>query len=72
MPTSGIKDLLKKWEDIRTTVLEWHPNQVEVNKLGDLYNDNVINHFCKILKKTEKQSTLDRFFNVPQMGKKHD
>lgn len=24
-----IKDHLKKWEDVRTTVLEWHPNQVE-------------------------------------------
>jgi hypothetical protein len=38
MPTSAIKDLLKKWEDVRTTVLEWHPNHVEVNRVGDLYN----------------------------------
>ncbi|GFX48024.1 uncharacterized protein TNCV_4113591 [Trichonephila clavipes] len=26
MPTSAIKDLLKKWADERTMVLEWHPN----------------------------------------------
>ncbi|GFQ74883.1 uncharacterized protein TNCT_620981 [Trichonephila clavata] len=30
MPTSAIKDLLKKWEDVRAMVLEWHPNQSDV------------------------------------------
>jgi hypothetical protein len=68
MPTSAIKDLLKKWEDVRTTVLEWYPNHVEVNRVGDLYNDNAINHFRKILK-GERQSTLERFFNAPQTKK---
>ncbi|GFU83782.1 uncharacterized protein TNCV_1694521 [Trichonephila clavipes] len=64
MPTSAIKDLLKKWEDVRAMVLEWHPNQADVSRVGDLYN-NAINHFRKILKKREKQSTLDMFFNAP-------
>ncbi|GFS95175.1 uncharacterized protein TNCV_2705201 [Trichonephila clavipes] len=58
MPTSAIKDLLKKWEDVRAMVLKWHPNQ-DVSRVGDLYNDNAINYFRKILKKREKQSTLD-------------
>ncbi|GFW96105.1 telomerase Cajal body protein 1 [Trichonephila clavipes] len=31
MPTSAIKDLLEKWEDVRAMVLEWHPNQADVN-----------------------------------------
>ncbi|GFU76959.1 hypothetical protein TNCV_4521151 [Trichonephila clavipes] len=30
MPTSAIKDLLKKWEDVRVIVLQWHPNQTDV------------------------------------------
>ncbi|GFU40027.1 uncharacterized protein TNCV_3347921 [Trichonephila clavipes] len=64
MPTSAIKDLLKKWEDVRAMVLEWHPNQADVSRVGDLYNDNAINYFRKILKKREKQSTLD-MFNAP-------
>jgi hypothetical protein len=34
MPTSAIKYLLMKWEDGRTTVLEWHPNHVEVSSVG--------------------------------------
>ncbi|GFX03669.1 uncharacterized protein TNCV_2112411 [Trichonephila clavipes] len=65
MPTSSIKDLLKKGEDVRAMVLEWHPNQADVSRVGDLYNDNAINYFRKILKKREKQSTLDMFFHAP-------
>ncbi|GFU47206.1 uncharacterized protein TNCV_2938531 [Trichonephila clavipes] len=65
MPTSAIKDLLKKWEAVRAMVLEWHPNQADVSRVGDLYNGNAINYFRKILKKREKQSTLDMFFNAP-------
>ncbi|GFW50293.1 uncharacterized protein TNCV_4697091 [Trichonephila clavipes] len=65
MPTSAIKDLLKKWADVRSMVLEWHPNQADVSRFGDLYNNNAINYFRKILKKIEKQSTLDMFFNAP-------
>ncbi|GFY12999.1 uncharacterized protein TNCV_665651 [Trichonephila clavipes] len=64
MPTSAIKDLLKKWEAVRAMVLEWHPNQADVSRVGDLYNDNTINYFRKIQKKREKQSTLDMFFNA--------
>ncbi|GFW06101.1 uncharacterized protein TNCV_4478931 [Trichonephila clavipes] len=64
MPTFAIKDLFKKWEAVRAMVLEWHPNQADVSRVGDLYNDNVINYFRKILKKREKQSTLDMFFNA--------
>ncbi|GFW26391.1 uncharacterized protein TNCV_383531 [Trichonephila clavipes] len=64
MPTSAIKDLLKKWEAVRAMVLEWHRNQVDVSRVEDLYNNNAINYFWKILKKREKQSTLDMFFNA--------
>ncbi|GFW78448.1 hypothetical protein TNCV_1379941 [Trichonephila clavipes] len=32
-------------------VLEWHPNQADVSRVGDLYSDNAINYFRKILKK---------------------
>ncbi|GFX58851.1 uncharacterized protein TNCV_805551 [Trichonephila clavipes] len=65
MPASAIKNLLKKWADVRAMVLEWHPNQADVSRVGDLYNDNAINYFWKILKKREKLSTLDMFFNAP-------
>ncbi|GFV64939.1 uncharacterized protein TNCV_197511 [Trichonephila clavipes] len=65
MSTSAIKDLLKKWADVRVMVLEWHPNQADVSSVGDLYNNNAINYFWKTQKKREKESTLDMFFNAP-------
>ncbi|GFV36654.1 uncharacterized protein TNCV_1033301 [Trichonephila clavipes] len=65
MPTSAIKDLSKKWADVRAMVLEWHPNQADVSRVGDLYNNNASNYFWKILRNREKQSTLDMFFNAP-------
>ncbi|GFT48470.1 uncharacterized protein TNCV_3822551 [Trichonephila clavipes] len=65
MPTSSIKDLLKKLEAVRAMILEWHPNQADVSRVGDLYNNNAINYFRKILKKREKQSILDMLFNTP-------
>ncbi|GFU55434.1 uncharacterized protein TNCV_2550221 [Trichonephila clavipes] len=43
MPTPSIKDLLKKWADARAMVLEWHPNQADVSRVGDLYKNNAIN-----------------------------
>ncbi|GFX09362.1 uncharacterized protein TNCV_1887751 [Trichonephila clavipes] len=33
IPTSAIKDLLKKWETVRAMVLEWHANQADVSRL---------------------------------------
>ncbi|GFX90641.1 uncharacterized protein TNCV_3194591 [Trichonephila clavipes] len=65
MSTSAIKHLLKKWEAVRAMVLEWHPNLADVSRVGDLYNDNAINYFQKILKKREKPSALVMFFNAP-------
>ncbi|GFX61383.1 uncharacterized protein TNCV_4894271 [Trichonephila clavipes] len=60
-----IKNVLKKWADVRAMVLEWYPNQADVSRVGDLYNNNAINYFWKILKKREKQSTFYMFFNAP-------
>ncbi|GFQ69502.1 uncharacterized protein TNCT_616471 [Trichonephila clavata] len=65
IPTSAIKDLFKKWENVRAMVLEWHPNQADVSRVGDLYNDKAINYLRKILKKSEEPSTLGMFFNGP-------
>ncbi|GFW40781.1 uncharacterized protein TNCV_4368291 [Trichonephila clavipes] len=65
MPKSATKDILKKWEAVRAMVLEWHPDHADVSRVGDPYNDNAINYFRKTLKKREKQSALDMFFNAP-------
>ncbi|GFU27395.1 uncharacterized protein TNCV_3323121 [Trichonephila clavipes] len=65
MPTSAIKDLLKKWDAVRAMVLEWHPNQADVSRVGDLYNDNAINYFLKILKKERKAIDIGHVLQRP-------
>ncbi|GFY06839.1 uncharacterized protein TNCV_482431 [Trichonephila clavipes] len=42
MPTSAIKDLLKKWDAVRAMVLEWHPNQADVSRIWDLYTATLL------------------------------
>ncbi|GFV72984.1 hypothetical protein TNCV_1734521 [Trichonephila clavipes] len=41
MPTSAIKDLLKKWEAVRAMVLEWHPYQADVSRTATAGSDVV-------------------------------
>ncbi|GFW94384.1 uncharacterized protein TNCV_1433191 [Trichonephila clavipes] len=65
MPTSAIKNLLKKWEAVRAMVLEWHRNQADISRVGDLYNDNDINYFRKILKKERKAIDIGRVLQRP-------
>ncbi|GFX90451.1 uncharacterized protein TNCV_2073291 [Trichonephila clavipes] len=65
LPKSAIKYLLKKWVDVRAMVLEWHTYQAAISRFGYICNNNAINYTRSILKKIEKQSTLDMFFNAP-------
>ncbi|GFT89639.1 uncharacterized protein TNCV_3137341 [Trichonephila clavipes] len=65
MPTSATKDLLKKWEDVRAMVLEWHPYQADVSRFGDLYNDNAINYFRKNPEKERKAVDIGHVLQRP-------
>jgi hypothetical protein len=42
-------------------VEKWHPEIAVVNRIINLFNDNVMQHFRKNLKNRQKQVTLDRF-----------
>ncbi|GFX47267.1 uncharacterized protein TNCV_148771 [Trichonephila clavipes] len=65
MPTSAIKDILKKWKAVRAIVLEWHPNQADVSRVGDRYNDNAINYFRKIPEKERKAIDIGHVLQRP-------
>ncbi|GFU64823.1 uncharacterized protein TNCV_272081 [Trichonephila clavipes] len=69
IPTCAIKYILKKWKTVRAMVLEWHPNQVDVSRVGDLCNDNVINYFQKISEKERKAIDIGQLLQRP-MSKK--
>ncbi|GFV33198.1 uncharacterized protein TNCV_783931 [Trichonephila clavipes] len=55
MPTSAIKDLLKKWADVRVMVLEWHPNQADVSHGGEF----VSGRGSLVIKVTDSWSACD-------------
>ncbi|GFW08083.1 uncharacterized protein TNCV_2978501 [Trichonephila clavipes] len=65
MPTSATKDLLKKWEAARAMVLEWHPNQADVSRVRDLYNDNAINYFWENPEKERKAIDIGHVLQRP-------
>ncbi|GFV92497.1 hypothetical protein TNCV_1744021 [Trichonephila clavipes] len=68
MPTSAIKDLLKKWEAVRAMVLEWHPNQADVrsperiNRFHiEVYGESMIG-----------LRTIRHVSSVPKRKRRHD
>jgi hypothetical protein len=61
MPTAAIKEVLFHWEKVQSVCLEWHPNTADVSRMTDLFNNTIMHHFKTILKKRERQSTLDQF-----------
>ncbi|GFU19503.1 uncharacterized protein TNCV_4371751 [Trichonephila clavipes] len=65
MPTSTIKDLLKKWADVRAMVLKWHPNQTDVSRVGNLYNNNDINYFRENPEKDRKAIDIGHVLQRP-------
>jgi hypothetical protein len=48
------------------TAEKWHPNIAAVNRSTNLFNDNVMQHFRKILENRQKQMTSDR--RMPSSG----
>ncbi|XP_023210348.1 tigger transposable element-derived protein 1-like [Centruroides sculpturatus] len=63
--TAAIKDFLVKWGEVQEFTSVHYPNTAEANRINDLYNDTLARHFRKVLKKREKQTTLDKFFKKP-------
>ena len=61
--TTDIKELLGYWSKTQNLVEKWHPNVAVVNRCINLFDDNVMQHFHKILKSRQRQMTLDRFFS---------
>jgi hypothetical protein len=57
--------MLHYWEKFQSLAKKWHPNKAEMNRLCALVEDKCLNHFKKILKKSEFQSTLDGFLTYP-------
>nr|XP_053634985.1 tigger transposable element-derived protein 1-like [Cherax quadricarinatus]XP_053634986.1 tigger transposable element-derived protein 1-like [Cherax quadricarinatus]XP_053634987.1 tigger transposable element-derived protein 1-like [Cherax quadricarinatus]XP_053634988.1 tigger transposable element-derived protein 1-like [Cherax quadricarinatus] len=66
VPSSEIKEICAMWSRIERFVEEHHPNKAVVSRVNNMYNDYVLSHFREILKRHQKQSSLDRYL-VPQV-----
>ena len=65
-PTSLIKDMSAKWIGLYGFVELYHPDKAATNRAVNAFNDEVMSHFRKVLKRRQKQVTLDMFFKKRQ------
>ena len=69
--SSEIKETLKKWTELQIFVLKTHPDREKANRCIHLLNDDVMSYYRTVLKKKQKQTTLDQFL-VPKMLRPSD
>ena len=56
-----VNDMCAKWGELQAFVEKYYPNTVVANRAVNIFNDNVMSHFRKIVQKRKKQLTMDRF-----------
>ncbi|UYV76610.1 hypothetical protein LAZ67_14001440 [Cordylochernes scorpioides] len=63
LPSDQIREICKMWETVQLFVAKHHPNKPAALRATDQFNDNAMSHFREILKKRQKQQSLDQFFD---------
>ena len=56
-----VNDMCVKWGELQAFVEKYHPDTAVANRAINIFNDNVMSHFRKIVQKRKKQLTMDRF-----------
>jgi hypothetical protein len=56
--TADIKELLGYWSKTLNLVEKWRPNVAVANRCINLFDDNIMQHFRKILKSKQMQMTF--------------
>ncbi|UYV63939.1 hypothetical protein LAZ67_2006082 [Cordylochernes scorpioides] len=59
LPSDQIREICKIWETVQLFVAKHHPNKPAALRATDQFNDNAMSHFHEILKKRQKQQSLD-------------
>ena len=52
--------MCKMWETVQNLVEKHHLNKAVAVQSMNLFNDNTMSHFCKILKRRQKQVSVAR------------
>ena len=61
LTSNEIREMCKMWETVQKFVEKHHPNKAVAVRAMNIFNDNAMSHFREILKRREKQQSLDRF-----------
>ncbi|VFV34592.1 Hypothetical predicted protein [Lynx pardinus] len=61
LTSSEIREMCEMWETVQKFVEKHHPNKAVAVRAMNLFNDSAMSHFREILKRRQKQVSLDRF-----------
>lgn len=67
-PTSLIKEIIAKWMDVKNFAEKYHHNKAQTSRNSIVWEDQTMSHFRNILRRRQKQSSLDRFLVKVKLG----
>ncbi|GBO42293.1 hypothetical protein AVEN_262013-1 [Araneus ventricosus] len=59
--SSAVREMLKARETVASYIGRHHPNKAEAMRATNLFYDNAVSHFRQILKRPQKQMSVDIF-----------
>lgn len=59
--SNEIREMCNMWETVQNFIAKHHPNKAVAVRSINLFNGNAMSHFRQILKRRQKQVSLDRF-----------
>ena len=59
--SGAIREMLKSWEAAAAYIEKYHPDKAVAVRATNLFNDNAVLPFYQILKRRQKQTSLDSF-----------
>jgi hypothetical protein len=60
LSSNEIREVDKMWETVQKFVEKLHPSKAVAVRAMNLFNDNAMSYFREILKRRQRQVTLDR------------
>ena len=68
IPSREIREMLAKWQDVADFVEKKHPDKLSTGRATTLFNDTCLAYFRNILKRRQKQTSLDKYFKKATVG----
>ncbi|GBO21750.1 hypothetical protein AVEN_37516-1 [Araneus ventricosus] len=69
--SGAVRERLKVRKTVASCIKKHHPNKVVAMRAANLYNDNAVLSFSQILKRRQKQMSLNSFQAKKELGTYH-